>query len=205
MKLYILPGACSLVAHTALIWAKADYQLKIMEHKSLKQPDFLKLNPQGSVPTLVDDNFVLSQNIAVLTYLAKVFPEAKLLGSGDDKAKVKVMQWLGFINADLHKAFMPIFQPKKFIDDEKLEPKLAEQATKNLLELLKYPNEVLGKQDYLTTEFTLADLYLYVILRWFDDLDVDGQQFENLSAYIKRVEANPAVQQALAEEGLSVL
>ena len=79
MKLYYFPGACSLADHIVLEWIGAPYETVELDRAALKSPEFLALNPNGAVPVLVDGDFVLTQNVAILCYLAERYPDARLL------------------------------------------------------------------------------------------------------------------------------
>lgn len=204
MKLYIMPGACSFVPHTALEWSGVDYDLVKLNHDTVKSEDYLKVNPLGTVPAIVDGDTVISQNLAVQTYIDASYPDANIFGSDKSPAgKAGVMHWLSFINSDLHKAYMPIFAPQKFVaDNEKELADLKQHAKENVVKLYGYPNEQLGKQDYLANEKTTADLYLYVTLRWAKGNDIDLSKYENFNDFIARIEADASVTEVLKQEGL---
>lgn len=209
MKLHILQGACSLVPHIALVMAKHSdnihYDIISVSRENLKSPAFLAINPQGSVPVLQDGEFSLSQNLAILSYLDKQFPNAKIFGTGDNQKLAKTQYWLSFLNADLHKSFAPIFNPARVVADESAYPLVIQQATTNFLNLLAIPNQQLENQDFLNGEFTVADMYLYAILRWATAKQVDFSQYTNIAKFIKTVEQNKFVLQTLEEEDLQTL
>src|SRR5690606_1043948 len=92
MKLYYFPGACSLATHVVLQWIGKPYETVRLDPASTKSPEFLALNPHGAVPLLVDDGFVLSQNIAILFYLAERFPEADLLGDDSPQGRAEILR-----------------------------------------------------------------------------------------------------------------
>ncbi|QGM81135.1 glutathione binding-like protein [Otariodibacter oris] len=203
MKLYVLPGACSLVPHVALEWAKADYQLQIMDRDAIKSEEYLKINPQGSVPAISDKDTVVTQNLAVQTYIDAVYPDAHIFGATATPAeKANVMRWLAFLNSDLHKGFGPLFGPQNFIDDEAAQETVRAKASQKVLNMLKLVDEQLSKQDYLAGQKSTADIYLYVILRWAKNLALPIENVKNFNAFITRVESDEGVTQALAQEGL---
>lgn len=202
LKLYGFKGACSFVPHTALNMAKADYDLELISHEFSKSPEYLAKNPQGTVPLLEEGDFYLAQNVAILGYLDKKFPQAQLFGTGDAKQQAKAHQWLSYANADVHKVFAPLFSPSKFTDDKAQEPNIAEKAKARIVEIFKIADDNLADKDYMAGEFSIADVYLYVTLRWADSMKIDLSQHANLAKLIKNVEAQPAVQQSLKEEGL---
>ncbi|WP_251278308.1 glutathione S-transferase family protein, partial [Enterobacter hormaechei] len=81
-------------------------------------PEFLKINPAGAVPALVDGDFVLLQNAAIMGYIADTYPQAGLGGDGSPRQRAEATRWLAFVNSDVHPAFSPLFAPGKFIADE---------------------------------------------------------------------------------------
>lgn len=204
MKLYIMPGACSMVPHVALEWAKADYELEILDHGSVKSEEYLRINPQGSVPAIVDGDTVVTQNIAVQTYIDAKYPDANIFGSDSSPAKrAEIMHWLAFINSDVHKGFEPLFGPDGFVKDKTAQDELKENAKKKIVDLLQYPNEQLGTHDYLTGTKTTADIYLYVILTWAKKMQLDLSAYENFNAFISRIESDAGLTEVIRQEGIS--
>lgn len=202
IKLYGFKGACSFVPHTALNMTGEDYELELISHEYAKTPEYLAKNPQGAVPLLEDGNFILAQNVAILSYLDKKFSQAGIFGKGDEQQQAKAHQWLSFANADVHKAFSPMFSPNKFSDDESQQPKIAEKAKENIVKLYKIADDNLADKDYMAGEFSIADVYLYVTLRWATSSNIDLSNLKNVQKLIKNVESQPAVQKSLKEEGL---
>ncbi|MBO4576974.1 MAG: glutathione S-transferase N-terminal domain-containing protein [Neisseriaceae bacterium] len=202
MKLYYMPGACSLADHIALEWANADYEACAVSRDALKQPEFLALNPMGSVPCLTDGDFVLTQNVAILFYLDEKFPQAALLGGSDKQVRANAMRWLAFCNADLHEAFVPIFAPMRFIDDEAQHPAIQAKAREKVVRLLGIANNALQGKQYLASVKTVADAYLFVILRWAVGVGIDLTPFANLNAFINTMSQDKGVQNAMKAEGL---
>ena len=202
MKLYYMPGACSLADHIALEWTGAKYEAEVVARDALKQPEFLALNPMGSVPCLVDGDFVLTQNVAILFYLDEQFPQANLLGGNDKQVRANAMRWLAFCNADLHEAFVPIFAPMRFIDDENAHPALQAKAREKIIRLLGVANNALQGKTYFAGVRTVADAYLFVILRWAVGVGIDLTPFANLTALMNTMMQDTGVQNAMKAEGL---
>ncbi len=203
LNLYYLPGACSLVPHVALEWTGAEYQAVEVPRDSLQSPEFLALNPRGSVPVLQDGDWALSQNVAIVEYLNECYPEARLFGSGDAKSRARARQWLAYVNSDVHKAFGPLFAPQRFIDDEDEQAKLRAVAAGRVTTLYEWPAQVLAEQPFLSgDELTIADVYLYVTLRWAFALGLDLSFYPAIDGFMNRVEENDGVQAALRQQGL---
>jgi glutathione S-transferase len=117
MKLYFTPGTCALADHIVLAWIGKRYQIQKVAREERQQPWFLKLNPAAAVPVYEEDGWVLTQNSAILNYLADKFPDAKLGGDGTAKGRAEVNRWLAFVNSDMHPAFKPLFNSTAYLED----------------------------------------------------------------------------------------
>lgn len=203
MKLYVIPGTCAVVPHTALEWTGADYELELLDHDSVKSEEYLRINPQGAVPAIVDGETVVTQNIATQVYIDASHPDANIFGQNDSPAeKAKLMHWLAFINADLHKAFAPLFGPDGFVEGDSAQQSLKEKAKEKIAHLLRLPNEQLGKHDYLTGTKTTADVYLYVTLTWAKKFEIDLSKYSHFNDFIERMEADKGLTAVIEQQGL---
>ncbi|MGL4860690.1 MAG: glutathione transferase GstA [Enterobacteriaceae bacterium] len=198
MKLYYKPGACSLSPHIILREAGIDFSLeqvdlaaKTTEHGA----DFLKINPKGQVPALLlDDGSLLTEGVVIVQYLADQVPDRKLIPPAGSMARYHVLEWLNFIATELHKSFGPLFTPNT--------PEEYKSLTFNRLQQkLQSLESVLAKHSYLTGEqFTVADAYLFTVLRWAYWFKFDFSNSPATNAYLARVAARPAVAAALQAE-----
>ncbi|KGD86957.1 glutathione S-transferase [Achromobacter sp. RTa] len=203
MKLYYMPGACSLASHIVLEWIGKPYETHKLSRDELKGPEFLKVNPLGAVPALSDGDWTITQNAAILEHLAEQAPQSGLMGDGTARARAEVRRWLGFINSDVHKTFSMIFGAPRFVSEEGAQKELAGSASRLLTRLFSQLDAQLAGKPYLTGEApSIADAYLYVVLRWARAKEVDLSGQDNLAAFFKRMEADKGVQTALAAEGL---
>ncbi len=202
MKLYYMAGACSLVPHTALEWTGVAYDAQAMKLADTKTPEYLALNPQGAVPLLVDGEFVLPQNVAILSYLDEKFPNANLFGSRTAQGRATAMRWLTFLNGDVHKAFVPLFHLPAYVQDEGFKADMQNHARSEILRMLAQANTRLETQDYLAENISVADVYLYVLLRWCKGLKIDYSELTNLEPFYQRIGENAGVKAVLAQEGL---
>src|SRR3546814_2594699 len=109
MKLYYSPISCSLADHIVLEWIGKPYEAIRVSRDDRMSPEFLRLNPAGAVPVLQDGDWVLTQNMAILNFLADSFTEAWLGGDGTPRGRAEVNRWLAFVNSDVHPAFKPLF------------------------------------------------------------------------------------------------
>lgn len=201
MKLHYLPGACSLAVHIVLEWIGAPYSAQAVSRDALKSPEFLKISPQGSVPCLEDGGFALTQNAAILDYLNDKFPEALVFGSQDIREKAEARRWLMFCNADLHKAFVPLFAPDKFVDGP-AQDTLKRKAAGQIQSLYAVADKALENKEFFSSKKSAADAYFFVVTRWAQALQIDLGGLENVRAHFERMSADKGVQAALAAEGL---
>ena len=202
MKLFYLPGACSMVPHTALAWIGKSYEAESVTIEQMKAPAYLKLNPQGAVPLLVDGELVVTQNVAILAYLDSLHPESKLFGSSTPQGKALAWRWLAFLNADVHKAFSPLFHAPDWMSDD-VKAAAQQAAREQIVKMLKQADERLATTQWLGGEdISVADVYCYVILRWARGLKLDIGALKRLEDLYNRVAANKGVQAICAQEGL---
>jgi glutathione S-transferase len=199
MKLYYLNGACSLASYISLIEVGQTFEGIAVDRatKTAGGKDYVALNPKGYVPALVLDNGeMLTENVAVLSYIANLDKSRKLAPEPGTPGFYRVLEWLGFVNSEVHKNHGPLFNPNS-TDAVKTAAREAIAARHKLIE------DSLGNKPFLTGDnFTVADAYLYVTLSWRDRVGVSIEKFPKLSAFYERVRARPSVQRARKEEGL---
>ncbi len=203
MKLYTLPGACSTACHVVLRWSGLPFEAHVLAREELKAPAYLAVNPSGAVPALVDDDFVLTQNAAILGYVADLAPQARLAGDGSARQRAEANRWLAFANADVHPAFHPLFGPARFHADEAQHEALKAAARTRLRGLFERADAQLDGRDAFAGFRSYADPYVYVTLRWARRTGVDLAGLDRLAAFAARIEAVADVQAALKAEGLA--
>jgi glutathione S-transferase len=201
MKLYYLKGACSLASHITLYESGLPFEVASLDRATRITSDgkeFNKLNPKGYVPVLVlDDGQVITENVAVLQYVADLVPAKKLAPPAGTMERTRLQEWLAFINSEVHKSFSPLFNPAA--------PAEAKEYTRiNLTKRLDWLETSWGSRAFLMGEqFTVADAYLYTVFGWLKGGGLDPDKWPTLKRFHERVGARPAVQQARKAEGLS--
>jgi glutathione S-transferase len=200
MKLYHMPGACSLADVIVLGWLAVPHEIVFMTLESMKEPAYVALNPGASVPLLQERDFTLTENVAILGYLADLHPDVQLAGDGSARGRAAVMRWLGFLNSDVHKAFKPLFSPARFLDERDRDEEMARNARLHIRGYLQRLDAQLAGQDWLTGHRSIADAYLFVVWRWALAKQVDVSGLENLAAFHSRLLDDPVVQTALLAE-----
>jgi glutathione S-transferase len=203
MKLYSFSGSCALATHIVLEWIGKPYTVQLIQKDDLSKPEFRKLNPFGKVPTIEeDDGWILFENAAILNYLADKHPDTHLGGDGSPRGRAEVNRWLSVINSDMHPAFKPMFGTTDFLGDEDMIEKTRDNARQQLRGYFELMNKQLGKHDWLAGTRSIADPYLFVLLRWARGVKVDLSGLDNLKQFEQRMRADAGVQKALKGERL---
>lgn len=203
IQLYAVPGACSLAPHIILNELGLPYELKLFQWGDKKMREELKeVNPLGQIPTIVtEEGYPLTEGAAIMQYLISKKENNLFAKSG--KERFKTFEWMNFIATALHKAFIPLFKPAVFSDDETHFEAIKRVAVKNLDRLLHVTEEKLSDGEYvLGNNFTVADAYLFVVLNWTKHFKIDLSPFKKLSSFVARVAQRPSVIAAMKEEGL---
>jgi glutathione S-transferase len=203
MKLYSSPGACSTADHIVLQWTGGDFKVEIVTREQRQTPEYLAINPAGAVPVLRDGDFTLTQNAAILGYIADTWPEAQLQGDGSARQRAEANRWLAFVNSDLHPAFKPIFGPARYHADEAQHDDIKDQARRNVRALLERADEQLADKHWLAGFRSYADPYLFITLLWAGKTGVDLDGLDHLANFRDRMLQDAGVQAALKAEGLS--
>ena len=200
MKLYYSPGACSLSPHIVLREAGLAFEPVLAStktHKLQDGTDYYGINPKGYVPLLeLDNGERLTEGPAIVQYIADQVPAKKLAPTAGTMARYRLQEWLNFITSELHKSFSPLFNPAM--------PEEAKALYRTRLgDRFKWVDGQLAGKNYLMgQDFSVADAYLFVVAGWGKHVGVDISGLANLGAFMARVGARPAVQEALKAEGL---
>ncbi len=206
IKLYYSPGACSLAPHIALEESGEEFETQrvaIAEGDNSK-PDYLAVNPLGFVPALEADGEVITENVAVLTYIAGRFPEARLLPFGQPLALARALTQMAFLSSSVHIAFAQVWRPHRFTPDESVHPQIVAGGRARILRYYAEIDERLAGSAWLAGDkMTLADPYVLVFFRWGNRIGIDMSAWPHWAAHSRRMLERPAVQRALAREGLA--
>ena len=198
MKLYYTPGACSLSPSIALHEAGIPFEAIKVDLATRTLPDgsaYTAVNPLGYIPAIIlDSGEVLTEGPAIVQYIADLAPEKKLAPANGTFARYKLQSWLNLIATELHKGFSPLFKPYTAEADK-------ERVKEYLAGRFAWLDQELAKRPYLTGEdFTVADGYLFVVMRWTKHFNLKFDHLMHLSAWFDRVANRPAVKAALAAD-----
>lgn len=199
MKLYFAPFACSLASHITAREAGLPLDLTavaLATKRTADGEDFRAIAPKGQVPALrLDDGAILTENAAVLQYLADAAPAAGLLPAPGTEARYRVIEWLNYVGTEIHKGcYYPMFAPPA--------PAEAKAWARTLLdERIAYVDRQLaGRQFLVGARFTIADAYLTWALLLAQRVGVAVASYPAIEAYLAGIQARPAVQAAIAAE-----
>jgi glutathione S-transferase len=201
LTLFYSPGACSLSPHIVAEEAGLDFTLAKVNLRERTLPDgsdYLAKNPKGYVPAVESaEGEVLTEGTAIVQFLADQKPEAKLAPPAGTFARVRLQELLGYINSELHKSYSPLFNPTST-------PEAREAATAYLHKRYRFIEDTLRDDGYLLgDDFSVADAYLFTVTNWAGYTKLDLSAFPKVLAFQRRVAARPAVQRAMAAEGLN--
>lgn len=201
MKLYYAPDACSLAPHIVLAEAgiAADLvKVDLKTHQTEAGVDYYTINPKGSVPLLgLDNGERLTEVSAIVQYLADQKPDTGLAPAAGTFERYRLQEWLNFVSSELHKQYSPFFNPAT--PDE-----YKEMVKKKLGERFAYLTKHLKGRDYLLgNNFSVADAYMFTILRWSPSVGVQLEPWPALQEYLARVGARSKVSEVMKVEGLA--
>lgn len=202
MRLYYKPGACSLSSRIVLTEIGLAYEaIRVDTETGLTETggDYRAVNPKGYVPALeLENGVVLTENPAILQFLADAHPEAALAPAAGTLERARLQEWLNFTASELHKAFSPYFRgyPLTAAEKEQVEQRLARRIADVERGLGDGRNYILGDR------FTVADAYLFVVLNWSGFIGLDLSRWQNVAAYRARIAARSSVREAMRQEGL---
>jgi glutathione S-transferase len=183
LTLYLSPGSSSMAPHIALHEIGIDFESRWLAFAKQEQhaPEYLALNPEGKVPTLLIDGRVLTEVAAILFYLARRFPEASLFPAGDLEAEAQVISWMSFIASTIH--------PARRIGVERWK------------EVFGIAEQHLGRREWAVDRYSVADIHLFRLYwRFVNALHPARDAFPYLSSHYDRMMARPAVQRVLEIE-----
>ncbi|MCC7345589.1 MAG: glutathione S-transferase N-terminal domain-containing protein [Deltaproteobacteria bacterium] len=206
MKLCYMPGSCALAPHIALHWIGRPFEIWKIDRELLQDPQYLKINPLGKVPALIeDDGATLTECGAILTYLAEKFPEARL-GPGEGiRARYEMNRWISHLGGNVHPAFYPFFLTARYHPDPAQHPAVQEQAQAQIYKQMDLMERQMAGRDWvLEGRKTVVDAYLFALFRWNKRLPRPMTEYPNLLGWYRKMGEDAGVARALAEQGLEL-
>lgn len=202
MKLYYMPGACSLAPHIALRESDLSFSLVEVDYRTRKTAcgkDFRKINPKGYVPALIlEMDWLLTEVPVILQYINSLAPAAALLPLPGSPEHLRALEWLSYLATEIHKSFSPLFRsstPHSFL----------RPGRDHLWRRLDFIEEHLAQNRFLLgSSYCIADSYLFTLSRWLGDQDLALSTWPALSRHHQDIAGRPAVKAALAVERATV-
>ena len=204
LKLFYSPGACSLVTHIALAETGAEFEpvrvvLAQGEHLT---PEYLATNPHARVPALETTHGVVTENIAILNYIADLYEAPGSVPRDDPFAAARTNELLGWFASSVHISFAQIWRGERFTPDEDLWPAIKDGGIKALKKQFAEIEKNSGDSWLVESHFTAADSYALTFFRWGRRIGMDMSGYSAWATLNQRILERPAVRRALAREGL---
>lgn len=204
LTLFATKGSCSLATHLALEEAGAAYRIQKIDTAAgdQRKPDFLKINAKGRVPVLITDQGPLTENVALLLYVAQTHPKANLAPLNDAFALAKLNAFNAYLCSTVHVAHAHKLRGSRWSDSVEAIESMKAKVQQNMTDCaVVIENEYLAGPWVMGSNFSIGDCYLHVITHWMIGDGVDMKQFPKLSAHHAAMLARPAVKKVMADLG----
>jgi glutathione S-transferase len=201
LALYYAPLTCALVPFVLLNEAGASFEVRPLDLRKGQQraPDFLRINPRGRVPVLVVDGEPLVENVAIQLWIARAFPDARLLPS-EPMRELQAISLLAWCASGIHPALTPNLLPQRYCDLPGSEESVRRCAQKLLLDNYEIANDKLAGRDWFMGEFGCPDVHFFWCFRRGQQFGVDVSRFGHCVRHFERVLERPSVKKVLAYE-----
>lgn len=205
--LYYSPGACSLAPHIILQEIGLPFELRLADARGkrlLENADYVAVNPRGRIPALHIDGFLLTENVAIVSYLALQHPHAGLLPQAP-QARARCLEMLAWLSSTVHVAFAGIWRPERFVTGTDHAAALEAHGRAAVTRYFAEIESAYAARGFAAgPEYSAADAFPFVLFRWGKRIGLDmHQQYPAWSAVVARLWERPAVQRAIAAEELS--
>ena len=203
LKLYYTPNSCAVATHLALEHSGSAYQIHKLDFSKGEQrsPEYLAVNPKGRVPALITEHGVLTENPAILTYLAQRFPAAKMMPLDDLWQFAQAQAFNSYLASTVHVAHAHRYRGARWSDDaaaiESMRIKVP-QTMKACFDQIE--NDFFKGPFVLGDDYSVCDMYLFTITQWLEADEVDVNWFPKVAAHRRWMLANPVVQKVLQSQ-----
>ncbi len=209
LELFVAPGTCARVPTIALEEIGVPFDTRLVRTAAMEQktPEFLKVNPKGKVPVLLIDGTPMSENVAILQWLARTYPDANLLPSpANDVEAAQQIGDLAFFSGTVHPIVTRIAMPQKFIEDAELSYDIVRaKGTADMQPVMGMINDRLGPDGWWYGDtWSILDGYLFWTWWRICVVGFDQTPFPNIRAHADRIAQRPSVQRALDLEARNI-
>lgn len=201
LTLYYAPKTCALVPYVTLTEAGAEFDVQNVNSRSgqLRTPEFLALNPKHKVPVLVIDGEPLTENTAIQIWIARQFPQARLLPA-EPRANIKAISLMAWFSSTIHPHLTPNARPENYCDLPGSEESVKRVANKVLFEDFAIADRLLSGREFFFDHFTAPDAYFFWCFRRALSFKLDLSAFVNCTAHFENMKQRPSVQKVFAHE-----
>ena len=213
MRLYVLPGACSLASHIALEvvadcmpMGSLPWEVVVLQRGRNHDPEYTAVNPLGTVPALVtSDGRVIVESLAVLLHIAEACPDARIAPPVGDVDRDRMLTLLSVMVTAGHAAFQMLWRSERFADTEEGRASVQRMCEHRIAPLFERLEREIGEAGYLVgNRLSVADMYLFVLGRWGLRLARPTSCYRLLWKFTERLADVGAVQRAMAREGIAL-
>ena len=201
LTLYLATGTCAMAVHIALTEARAHHQVKRLDLAAGEQRSaaYLAINPKGRVPALVTERGVLTETPALLLYVAQRFPDAKLAPLDDPFLLARMQEVNSFLASTVHVSHAHGRRGSRWADDEQAIAAMQQKVASNMRDgFAQIEQHYLAGPWVLGEQFSVADIYLFVVAGWLKSDGVEISEFPKVADHYQRMLSRPAVAKALA-------
>jgi len=206
-RLFYYPRNASWAPHLILKELGVEFELELVDRKvrAQKSKEYLRLNPTGRIPILVDNGQVISESAAIALYLGEKHPEGQLLPPSNSVERVLCYQWLFYLTSTLQPALMVYFYPNKHTSNASCSPSIVEAQENRITQMFNILDEKIGNRNYLVgNTITICDYFLFMLCHWGSEFKKSPLTFPNLARCLKGLASKTTFQKVCATEGTSL-
>lgn len=203
LTLYVSPGSCALASHIALEEAGARFEAVRIDTRAgdQRRPEYLALNPNGRVPALATERGLLTENPAILAYIAQTWPKAKLAPLDDPFAFARVQAFNSYLASTVHVAHAHGPRGYRWANEESSLADMRRKVPETMAAAMQLIEDEMLEGPWVMGEaYSICDPYLFTIAGWLNGDGVDIARFPSIAGHFARMSERPAVQRALARE-----
>ena len=210
IQLHHYPSSAAMVPHIVLEELGVPYERVHVDRMAdeHKRPPYLRLNPNGLIPVLVDGDLVLYETAAIVLHLCDAHPQAELAPPLRSAERSHFYKWLMWLTNTMQATLIAYFYPERWVDAGNLEgaaqvKRQAQARVGTLLDLLDAELARTGGPWFMGERYSALDPYVFTLCRWTRNFDAGrAREREHLGPYLQRMLARPAVQRVIANEGI---
>jgi glutathione S-transferase len=211
IQLYYSPGKANMAPHIILEELAVPYELVLVDtdKNAHRSSDYVKLNPSGRIPVLIDGDLVLFETAAICLYLADAYPQRGLAPALGTKARAHLYKWLMYLTNTLQTEIITYFYSDRVTEDDTASAQVKRRAEQRISEMLNILEQALQDNaernvgPYLLGEqFSILDPYLFMLCRWTRGMHKPARSLPLLGKYLRNMLTRESVQDCLNKEGL---